>query len=225
MDQFELTAYLVKNFPQVWARFLEHLGIAGTALGLAVLIALPAGLLLSRVHRLAGPVLIALGIIYTIPSFALFAVLVPITGIGAQPAIIALVAYALFILVRNTMVAFDGVDGAVLEAAQGMGMSAWQRLWRIEWPLALPVILAGVRIATLSTVSLTTIAAWIGAGGLGQLLRDGVTYPSELYAGVIAVAVMAIGADVLFRGLERLVRPRGERRQASAVPAPVPVEA
>jgi osmoprotectant transport system permease protein len=113
--------------------------------------------------------------------------------------------YSLFVLVRNTMVALDGVDVAVKEAALGMGMSAAQILWRIEAPLALPVVIAGVRIATLSTISLTSIAAWIGAGGLGLLLKEGINNPPKLYAGVIAVGAMAISADLLFRFIERRV--------------------
>src|SRR5206468_6774552 len=117
----------------------------------------------------------------------------------------------LFVLVRNTMVAFDGLDPAVKEAALGMGMSATQILWRIEAPLALPVVLAGVRIATLSTISLTTVAAWIGAGGLGLLLKEGIDNPSKLYAGVILVALMAIGADLVFRFIEQRVSGRWSR--------------
>jgi osmoprotectant transport system permease protein len=105
------------------------------------------------------------------------------------------------------MVAFNGVDPAVREAARGMGMDPWQSLRRVEIPLALPVIIAGIRIATLSTVGLTTIAAWIGAGGLGQLLREGMNDPtySKLYAGIISIGMIAVAADLLFRLLERLV--------------------
>jgi osmoprotectant transport system permease protein len=197
--------YLFQHFDKVWPRLVEHLSITGITLAIALVIALPTGLLLSRAHRLATPILVVLSIIYTIPSFALLAFLVPFTGIGTEPAIIALVAYSLFVLVRNTMVAFDGVDRDVIEAARGMGMSAAQLLWRVEAPLALPVIVAGIRIATLSTISLTTVAAFIGAGGLGQLLRDGINNPPKLYAGVIVVGLMAIGADLIFRLVGRTV--------------------
>jgi osmoprotectant transport system permease protein len=204
-----LTDYLFAHFDVVWERTLEHLTLSGTSLGIALLISLPLGLLLSRVRPLAVPVLGLLGIIYTIPSFALFAFLVSFVGIGAQPAIIALTAYALVVLVRNIMVAFNSVDPAVKEAARGMGMNGGQLLWRIEVPLALPIAIAGVRIAALSTIGLTTIAAWIGAGSLGQIIRDGLardpTY-SRLYAGVIAIGVIAIAADLTFRLFERIVR-------------------
>lgn len=198
--------YLIYHFDKVWPHLVEHLVISGVSLGIAMVIALPLGFLLSRIRGLATPVLGALGVVYTIPSFALFAFLVPFTGIGPQPAIIALTAYALVVLVRNTMVAFNSVDPAVKEAARGMGMSSAQILWRIEIPLALPIIVAGMRIGALSTIGLATIAAWIGAGGLGQLLKDGINNDSKLYAGVISVGAIAILTDLLFRMLERTVR-------------------
>jgi osmoprotectant transport system permease protein len=205
MDQ--LTRYFFANFgDKVWPRMVEHITLSGFALLIALAIALPLGLAISKVKPAAAPVLGVLDIVYTIPSFALFAFLVPITGIGTQPALIALSAYALVVLVHNTMVAFNGVDPAVREAARGMGMSPAQVLWRIEVPLALPIIIAGIRIAALSTVGLTTIAAWIGAGGMGQLLRDGMNDPtySKLYAGIISIGLIAIAADIVFRLLERL---------------------
>lgn len=205
MDQ--LTRYLFANFgDKVWPRMVEHITLSGLALLIALLIALPLGLAISKVKPAAAPVLGVLDVVYTIPSFALFAFLVPITGIGTQPALIALTAYALVVLVHNTMVAFNGVDPAVREAARGMGMSPAQVLRRIEVPLALPIIIAGIRIAALSTVGLTTIAAWIGAGGMGQLLRDGMNDPtySKLYAGIIGIGIIAVAADIVFRLLERL---------------------
>jgi osmoprotectant transport system permease protein len=200
--------YLFQHFDRVWPRLVEHLEISAISLAIAMLIALPLGLLLSRVPKLATPVLVVLGIIYTIPSFALFVLLIQIPGvdIGAKPAIIALTLYALVVVVRNTMVAFNGVDPAVKEAALGMGMSGSQILWRIEIPLALPVIVAGMRIGALSTIGLTTVAAYVGAGGLGAILHEGINNAPKLYAGVISVAALAILTDLLFRGLERTVR-------------------
>lgn len=215
MYDLPLTDYLFTHFDVVWGRSVEHLTLAGISLGVAVLISLPLGLLLSRVKALATPILGMLGIVYTIPSFALFALLVTFTGIGAQPAIIALTAYAMVVLVRNTTVAFNGVGPMVKEAARGMGMSGRQILGRIEIPLALPIIIAGIRIAALSTIGLTTISAWIGAGTLGQILRDGLardpTY-SRLYAGVIAIGVIAIATDLIFRLAERLTSVPGTDR-------------
>jgi osmoprotectant transport system permease protein len=199
--------YLINNWDRVWPRIVEHLTVSGLSLAIALAIALPLGLLLNRKHALASPVLVALGVIYSIPSLALLALLVTFVGIGLQPAVIALTAYALVVLVRNTMVGFDSVDPAVKEAATGMGMSGRQMLWRIEVPLAMPVVVAGIRIAALSTIALTAVAGLaVGAGGLGQILKEGINNPSKLYAGVISIAAIAIATDGLFRLLERTVR-------------------
>jgi osmoprotectant transport system permease protein len=199
--------YLINNWDRVWPRIVEHLTVSGLSLVLALAISLPLGLLLNRRQALGAPVLLVLGTIYSIPSLALLALLVPFVGIGLQPAVIALTAYALVVLVRNTMVGFNNVDPAVKEAATGMGMSGRQMLWRIEVPLALPVVVAGIRIAALSTIALTAVAGLaVGAGGLGQILKEGINNPSKLYAGVISIAAIAIATDGLFRLLERTVR-------------------
>jgi osmoprotectant transport system permease protein len=199
--------YLINNWDRVWPRIAEHLMVSGLSLVLALAISLPLGLLLNRRQALGAPVLLVLGTIYSIPSLALLALLVPFVGIGLQPAVIALTAYALVVLVRNTMVGFNNVDPAVKEAATGMGMSGRQMLWRIEVPLALPVVVAGIRIAALSTIALTAVAGLaVGAGGLGQILKEGINNPSKLYAGVISIAAIAIVTDGLFRLLERTVR-------------------
>jgi osmoprotectant transport system permease protein len=203
---YEMFDYIFQHFDRVWPRLVEHLQISVISLVLAMLIALPLGLLLSRIPKLATPVLVVLGIIYTIPSFSLFVLLIPIFDIGIKPAIVALTLYALVVVVRNTMVAFNGVDPAVIEAARGMGMSSLQILWKIEIPLALPIIVAGMRIGALSTIGLTTIAAYVGAGGLGSLLKEGINNTPKLYAGVICVAALAIMTDLLFRLLERTVK-------------------
>ena len=199
--------YLINNWDRVWPRILEHLTVSGLSLVVALVIALPLGLLLNRKHTLASPVLVLLGVIYSIPSLALLAILVTFVGIGLWPAVIALTAYALVVLVRNTMVGFDSISPAVKEAATGMGMSGGQMLWRIEVPLALPVVVAGIRIAALSTIALTAVAGLaVGAGGLGQILKEGINNPSKLYAGVISIAAIAILTDAVFRLLERTVR-------------------
>lgn len=213
--EWVITNYLIEHFSdKVGPRLAEHAILSATTLLIALAISLPLGLLLNRKKQLAGPVITVLNIIYTIPSLALFAVLVslPFMDFGPKTAITALTAYSLFSLVRNTMVGFDSVDPTIKEAARGMGMSARQLLWRVEFPLALPVIVAGLRIATLSTIGLATIASWVGAGGLGQLLRDAINsnihlfnIQSQLYAGLICVALMAVGSDLLFRLIERSV--------------------
>ncbi len=210
--------YLLTHPDRVWPRAVEHLQLVGLALAFALLIALPLGWLISRVRPLTTPVLGVLGVIYTIPSLALFVLLIPITGLGPRTALIGLVAYAQLALVRNTAVAFTELDPSILEAARGMGMTARQQWWQVELPLALPVILTGVRIATLSLISLATVAAWIGAGGLGQILLNGVSQdnPPVIIAGVICVTIMALAADGLLRGLEWIVR-RGPRRSQEPV--------
>lgn len=184
--------------------FIQHLQLSGTALGVALLIALPLGTLISRYAALYGPVIGLCGVIYTIPSLALLALLVTYIGIGTLPALIALVAYAQFILIRNIVTGLRGVDPAVIEAAYGMGMSPLQVLWRVELPLALPVIVAGVRIATVAIIGIGTIAAFVDAGGLGTILYEGVeqNYNAEIVTGALASALLALLADLLLRLIE-----------------------
>ena len=198
-----MTIYFPPGFAD---RVFEHLYLTVFTLALALVIALPLGLLISRQRFLQGPVLGLLGVFYTIPSLALLAFMVPFLGLGLDSALTALVLYSLVTLVRNTAAGFAGVDPAVIESAQGMGMTPSQIFRRIELPLALPVILAGMRITTLSIISLTTIAAWIGAGGLGQVLRDGIlrTDDRRILVAVAAVTLMAILADFVYRGIEWL---------------------
>jgi osmoprotectant transport system permease protein len=212
--------FLFDNQSAVLALLGEHIRLVGITLLIALAIALPLGWLLSKVAWLRSPVLGVLGVIYTIPSLSLFVLLIPLLGLGARTAIVALVAYAQVMLVRNVLVGLVGIDPAIIEAAKGMGMNGWQRFWRVELPLALPLILAGTRIATLSTIAIATVAAFIGAGGLGQLLFQGVATGSRarIVAGSIAITLLALGAHVLLRGLERLAaRPLGgeEQRQAN----------
>ncbi|MGH2404405.1 MAG: ABC transporter permease [bacterium] len=206
--------YLLEN-PVVILRLLgQHLLMTFLALALAALIALPLGVIAARRPGLRGPLFTVLGLIYTIPSLALFVLLIPVMGLGLVPAITALVAYAQVILVRNVTVGLLGVDPAVLEAARGMGMTDWQRFRRVELPLALPVILAGVRVAVLAIVGIGTIAAFINAGGLGVLLFTGVaqSFPDKIIAGSIAASALALAANALLRTLEHraLVSARGE---------------
>lgn len=204
--------YLIDNFSaesrgsaSIGGLFLQHLRLLGISLGLALLIAIPVSVLVTRVRWLRGPVLGVLGVIYTIPSLSLFVLLIPLFGIGTTPAIIALVAYAQLVLVRNTVVGLSGIDPSVLEAARGMGMSSWQRFWRVEIPLALPLILAGIRLAAISIIGIGTIAAFINAGGLGSLLFRGVLTGNrrQIVAGSIAIIVLAFAVNLVLRYLER----------------------
>jgi osmoprotectant transport system permease protein len=203
-------SYLFNNWEKVGALFVEHVILTFTSLGIALLIAFPIGFLVAKYKRLYTPVTGLLGIVYTIPSMALYAALIPYTGLGAKTATIGLVAYAQMILVRNIVSAIKGIDPMMLEAAKGIGMSKWQIVWKIEMPLSVPVILAGIRIATVSIISIGTIAAWIGGGGLGTLIFQGLNHQhtGKIIAGTIAITLLAIAADSLFRLIEKLLRPK-----------------
>jgi osmoprotectant transport system permease protein len=205
LEEQRLLRFLLDNLPRIAELFGEHLRLTAISLTIALLIAVPLGVLVARVGWLRGPVLGALGVIYTIPSLSLFVLLIPLFGLGAVPAVIALVAYAQLVLVRNVVVGLTGIDPAVVEAARGMGMSGWQRFAQVELPLTLPLLLAGARVATLSIIGIGTIAAFINAGGLGQLLFEGVATGNrdKIVAGALAVSALAIGANALLRLLER----------------------
>ena len=205
LEEQRLLRFLFDNLPRIAELFGEHLRLTVISLTIALLIAVPLGVLVARVGWLRGPVLGTLGVIYTIPSLSLFVLLIPLFGLGAVPAVIALVAYAQLVLVRNVVVGLTGIDPAVVEAARGMGMNGWQRFARVELPLTLPLLLAGARVATLSIIGIGTIAAFINAGGLGQLLFEGVATGNndKIVAGALAVSALAIGANALLRLLER----------------------
>jgi osmoprotectant transport system permease protein len=198
--------YLLNNSGKVLTLTEQHLIITLTALAIAIAIAIPIGILLTRQPRLYGPVMGVLSALYTIPSIALLVVLIPIIGLGFWPTIVALVIYCQAILVRNTVVGIRNVDPAILEAARGMGLSDSQTLRMVELPLALPVILAGVRIAVISTIAIATVAAFFNAGGLGSLIREGISqdYGDKILAGVIAVSALAILAEMGLRFLVRM---------------------
>jgi osmoprotectant transport system permease protein len=204
-------AFFLEHRSEILEATLAHLLLVITAMAIAIAIGLPLGLLI--VHR---PALrnISLGIasvFQTIPSLALFGFLIPIPfigGIGRRTAIVALVLYALLPILRNTYVGLTGIDPAVLESAEAMGMTEAQIVWRVRFPLALPVILAGVRTATILTIGIATIAAAIGAGGLGTFIFRGVAMVSDavILAGAIPAALLAILADILLSWIERRLR-------------------
>lgn len=199
--------YLVGNPGRILELTWEQLWITLVSLGIAIAIGVPLGILIFRVPALRRPVLGLLTVLYTIPSLALLVLLLPFTRLGPQTAIIALVIYAQVVLVRNTLLGLSTIDPAVIEAARGLGMTGAQRLLRVELPLALPLIVAGVRIATLSTIGIGTVAALINAGGLGTLLFQGVTtgQRARIVAGTIALGALALVANLLLRAVERAV--------------------
>ena len=203
--------FFLEHRSEIFEAMLAHLFLVVTSMAFAVAIGVPLGLL--AVHR---PTLrnISLGVasvFQTIPSLALFGFLIPIPfigGIGRRTAIVALVLYALLPILRNTYVGLTGIDPAVLEAAEAMGMTDAQIVWRVRFPLALPVILAGIRTATILTIGIATIAAAIGAGGLGTFIFRGVAMVSDavILAGAVPAALLALLADLLLGGLERRLR-------------------
>lgn len=197
--------YLFGHWTDVAAATGQHLLIAGTSLAIALLIALPLGVLASRVPASGLPIFAVLGTIYTIPSMALLGVLVLVEGLGFWTAVTALSAYAQMILVRNVAAGLSGVDRAAVEAARGMGMSEWQVLWKVERPLATPVIVAGIRVASVSIIGIASVAAWVGAGGLGTLIFAGIDQGNDAKAviGALACVVLALAVDGALRWLER----------------------
>jgi len=208
-----LWQFMLQNRTEVVDLTLEHLKLVGISTMLAVLIGIPLGILITRWPSLNKPVLGAANIIQTIPSLALFGFLLPAPWIGARAdrlAILALALYALLPLIRNTYAGIQGVDHSIVEAGRGMGMTDRQLLWQVELPLALGVIIAGVRVATVISVGLATIAAAIGAGGLGEYIFRGLAMVNNqvILAGAIPTAAMALLADVGLGWLEKRLSPR-----------------
>ena len=198
-------SYLTHHWHHVFHLANQHLQLAGIAMAVALAIALPLGVLVAAVRPLTLPVYIILGMIYTIPSLAFLAFLIPSLGLGRRPAVVVLAAYAQLALVRNIVTGLRGVAAPILEAARGLGMKPWQVFVKVRLPLALPIMLAGVRIALVLTISLASVMAWINAGGLGSLLFDGVATnnTSQILAGLLAISALALLADALMRLLIR----------------------
>lgn len=188
----------------------QHLYLTGVSMTLAVLVGIPLGILISRFTRIAGAVLGTAGILQTVPSLALLAFMIPYLGLGEPPAIAALFLYGLLPVVRNTYTGLRGVDPALLEVAEGMGLTRWQRLTLVELPLASAVIMAGVRTAVVIAIGTATLAAFIGAGGLGNPIVTGLTLNDDIIilSGAVPAALLAIVVDLVLGRVERLVVPR-----------------
>jgi osmoprotectant transport system permease protein len=203
-------SYVVDNWTTILRYLGEHVRLTVAAVFLGVVIALPLALLARRSRFLSGPVLALSTVIYTIPSLAMFAFIFPFTGLSSTTVLIGLVAYSLVILVRNFLTGLQGVPADVREAARGMGYGSLRLLVRVDLPLALPSFMAGLRIATVSTVALTTVGVLVGHGGLGQLIIGGFNanfYRAEIVTGTIGCVLLALVADVLLAGAERLLTP------------------
>ncbi len=216
----ETLHYIANNFGVILDRTGEHLSIVGVAVGLAILTGVPIGIVITRHPRTARAVLSVASVVITIPSIALFGLMIPVLsvigqGIGYLPAVIAVLLYAQLPIIRNTYTAINNVDPALREAARGMGLTHFQRLWEVELPLALPVITAGVRVAVVMNIAVTAIAAYIGAGGLGVFIARGIsqTDPRQLITGALAVSILAVAADFALQGVQRALTPPGLRGQ------------
>jgi osmoprotectant transport system permease protein len=203
---------------QLWDRTFEHLTLVAWAVGLATAIAVSTGVLVHRVRWLRAPWLATTGVFLTIPSLALFALFIPLVGLGFRPALIALVMYALLPILRNTVTGLEGVDPSVIESAKGVGLNTRQRLVKVELPLAWPVILTGVRVSALLTTGIAAIAVLIGYGGLGAYIQSGVNrYPlptsvERIWTGTVLTIVLALAIDALLGLVQRLTTPAGIRR-------------
>ena len=183
---------------------LAHLYIVGIAMLISLAIAIPVGILLARYHRFYLPTTTVAGLLYTIPSIAAFALLIPITGISSATAIIPLVIYNQLVLIRNTVTAIRGVDPLLLEVGKAMGMTAWELLTRVTLPLALPVIVAGIRIATVTTIGIAALASLVGQQSLGSLIFQNIASgdTDAIVGGAILIALFAIIADLLLLSLQ-----------------------
>ncbi|RBY83513.1 ABC transporter permease [Blastococcus sp. TF02A-30] len=195
----------------------EHVRLTVGAVVLGSLLALPMAVLARRSRYLAAPVLGLSTLVYTIPSLAMFAFVAPITGLTATTVLVGLVLYSLVILVRNFLAGLQGVPEDVREAARGMGYGPVRLFWQVELPLALPAFMAGIRVATVSTVALTTVGVIVGHGGLGQLITGGFNanfYRAEIVTGALGCVLLALLADLLLAGVERLLTPWTRRAVA-----------
>lgn len=202
--------YVRRHTDDIGRALVQHVELTVVAVAIGLVASIPFALVARRYRRAHTSIFAVLGVLYTIPSVALFSMLGPFTGFTTvRTAEIALVCYTLLIFVRNIVVGLDGVPEEVREAARGMGYRPWQLLTRVELPLALPSILAGVRVATVSTVGLVTVAALIGQGGLGQLIQDGLQrkFSTPLMVGAVLSVALALAADLLLLLVQRLATP------------------
>jgi osmoprotectant transport system permease protein len=222
---------LMKEFISRQDRFtgelVSHITLAGTAVVFALMIGVPLGILAQRKRKLRGPAFFALNTLQTIPSLALFGILIPtlaalttrfpvlkeagIQGIGTAPALIALTVYSLLPVARNTYTGFTAVDPSIVEAGRGMGMTSWQILLKVELPIAFPIIFNGIRVALVQAIGLTAVAALIGAGGLGVFIFQGLGQAATdlILLGAIPTIVIAVLADTAMNGLIAMVKPKG----------------
>ena len=207
----QITEQLSMRYSELAVAVLQHIQLVALSMLIAILIGVPLGILVSRVKFLQGPVLGLAGILQTVPSLALLGFMIPFFGIGVTTAVIALFLYSLLPIVRNTFTGIKDVDKAVVQAAKGMGMTNWQILAKVELPLSLSVIMAGIRTSTVINVGTATLAAFIGAGGLGDFIFLGISRSLDalVLIGAVPAAILALLIDYLLGRLELVVTPKG----------------
>ena len=207
------------HLAEIGSRLIEHLELTIIAVVIGFAISFPLAVLAHRRRWTYAPVTWAAGILYTIPSLSLFVILIPITGLSATTVAIGLVSYTLLILIRNTTAGLAGVPADVVDSAVGMGFSTRQVLWHVEVPLAMPVIMAGIRIATVSTIGLVTIGSLIGRGGVGQFILEGLRtlFQTEILLGAVLAVALAFVADGVLLVVQRAITPWATDRRAEDV--------
>ena len=212
-DSFLWWDWVDDHYEEIWDRTVEHLQLTGTALAIGFVVSVALSVLALRFRPTYGPITWVTGLLYTIPSLALFAFLLPFTGFGTTTAVIGLVSYTLLILVRNIVAGVDGVPAAVKEAADGMGYTSARRFASVDLRLATPAIIAGLRIAAVTTIGLVTVTALVGAGGYGVFIDDGLSrnFSTPIVVGATLSVAMAVGFDLLLLGLERVLTPWARR--------------
>ncbi|TSD88142.1 ABC transporter permease [Mycobacterium sp. KBS0706] len=208
--------WVPKNIDRLFEALLEHLGLVFSSVGIALVISLIVGIWAARRPRTFSTIVIMAGILFAIPSLALFALFIPVMGIGSAPAITGLVAYSLMILIRNIGLGFQAVPRDVLDAAHGMGYGTARRIWEVELPLAMPFIVGGIRIAAVTVIGIATVAAYINAGGLGVIIFEGIDqrFPEKILAGGLLTSALALSTDYLFASIEKILRRRSGRPAA-----------
>ncbi|PZR55171.1 ABC transporter permease [Xylanimonas oleitrophica] len=209
--------WVVTHREVLGTRAWQHLLLTVEAVALAALVAVPLALLVVRRRRVAGALVALASVLYTVPSLALFAILAPVLGIGRTPVLVGLVVYAVLVILRQTLAGLQSVDPAALEAARGLGYGPWQLTWLVRLPAALPAVVAGLRLATVSTVALVTVGVVVGYGGLGQLMFEGFRnnfFRAEITAATLATLLLALVLDVALWAAGRAATPWLRRRPA-----------
>ena len=201
--------YVMNNYDQILSLLVEHIKLTSIAVLFAIIIGVPIGIIISYVKKLNKPVLGVASVIQAIPSMALLGFAIPFLGIGTLPAIVMVVLYSLLPIIKNTYTGINSIDSAMLEAATGIGLTRWQVLYKVQIPLALPVIMAGIRISVVTAVGLMTMAAFIGGGGLGFLVFSGIrtVNNNQILAGAIPACLLALFVDYIVGLIEKLVTP------------------